>query len=52
MHFSVFPMVWIGEHNVFTVKEFVKNGESLITTKRTFRIRFVFDSHDQVSDSF
>ena len=41
-------MAWSGEHRAFVVEQFVKNGESVIATQRSFRIHFSLNRHDPV----
>ena len=41
-------MAWSGEHRAFVIEEFVKNGESVITTQRSFRRHFSLNRHDPV----
>lgn len=43
-------MAWSGEHRAFVVEEFIKNGGSLISTQRAFRVRFALGRHDLVPD--
>ena len=43
-------MAWHGEHRAFVVEEYIRNGESVITTQRAFRIRFELGRHDPVPD--
>jgi len=38
--FSMYTMVWLGEHRDFIAEEFIKNGGSPVATQRAFRIRF------------
>ena len=33
-------MAWSGEHRAFVVEQFVKNGESVVATQRSFRRHF------------
>ena len=33
-------MAWSGEHRAFVIEEFVKNGESVVATQRSFRRHF------------
>ena len=33
-------MAWLGEHRVFIVEEFIKNGGSPVATQRAFLIHF------------
>ena len=37
-----------GEHRTFVIKEFVKNGESVVATQRSFRRHFLLNRHDPV----
>jgi len=48
--FSVYTMVWLGEHRAFTVEEFIKNGRSLVATQRAFRIRYALGRWEAVPD--
>lgn len=48
--FSVSAMAWLGEHRAFVVEEFIRNGGSVITTQRAFRIRFALGRHESVPD--
>ena len=48
--FSVYTMVWLGEHRAFIVEEFIKNGGSLVATQRAFRICFAFGRREAVTD--
>jgi hypothetical protein len=41
-------MAWRGEHRAFVVEEYIRNGGSVITTQRAFRIRFKLGRHDPV----
>ena len=41
-------MVWSGEHRAFVIEEFVKNGESIVATQRSFRKHFSLNRHDPV----
>ena len=41
-------MAWSGEHRAFVIEEFVKNGESVVATQRSFRRRFSLNRHDPV----
>ena len=41
-------MAWSGEHRAFVVEEFVKNGESVVATQRSFRRHFSLNRHDPV----
>ena len=41
-------MAWSGEHRAFVIKEFVKNGESVVATQRSFRRHFSLNRHDPV----
>ena len=41
-------MTWSGEHRAFVIEEFVKNGESVIATQRSFRRHFSLNRHDPV----
>jgi len=50
MPFSVYTMVWLGEHRAFIVEEFIKNGGSPVTTQRAFRIRLAPGRQDTVPD--
>ncbi|PNF42023.1 hypothetical protein B7P43_G12304 [Cryptotermes secundus] len=43
-------MAWHSEHRAFVVEEYIRNGESVITTQRAFRIRFELGRHDPVPD--
>ena len=49
--FSVCAMAWHGEHRSFVVEEFIKNGGSVISTQRAFRIRFELGRRDSVPDA-
>jgi hypothetical protein len=46
--FAVVAMAWSGDHRAFVVEEYIRNGRSVITTQRAFRIRFEFGRHDPV----
>ena len=50
MPFSVYIMVWLGEHRAFIVEEFIKNGGSPVATQRAFRIRFALGRREVVPD--
>ena len=50
MPFSVYTMVWLGEHRAFIVEEFIKNGGSPVATQRAFRIRFALGRWEAVSN--
>ena len=41
-------MAWSGEHCAFVVEEFVKNGEPVVATQRSFRRHFSLNRHDPV----
>ena len=41
-------MAWSGEHRPFVIEEFVKNGQSVITTQCSFRRHFSLNRHDPV----
>ena len=41
-------MAWSGEHRAFVIEEFVKNGESVVATQRSFRRHFLLNRHDPV----
>ena len=41
-------MAWSGEHRAFVVEQFVKNGESVVATQRSFRRHFSLNRHDPV----
>ena len=41
-------MAWSGEHRAFVIEEFVKNGESVVATQRSFRGHFSLYRHDPV----
>ena len=41
-------MAWSGEHRAFVIEEFVKNGESVVATQRSFRRHFSLNRHDPV----
>ena len=41
-------MAWSGEHCAFVIEEFVKNGESVVTTQHSFRRHFSLNRHDPV----
>jgi hypothetical protein len=43
-------MAWHGEHHAFVMEEYIRNGDSVITTQRAFRIRFELGRHDPVPD--
>ena len=49
MPFSVYTLVWLGEHRAFIV-EFIKNGGSPVATQRAFRIRFALGRREDVPD--
>jgi len=46
--FSVYTMVWLGEHRAFIVEEFIKNGGSPVATQRAFRICFALGWQEAV----
>ena len=48
--FSVYTMVWLGEHRAFIVEEFIKNGGSPVATQRAFSIRFALGRREAVLD--
>ena len=48
--FSVYTKVWLGEHRAFIVEEFIKNGGSLVSTQRAFRICFAIGRREAVPD--
>lgn len=48
--FRVCAIAWFGEHRAFVVKEFVKNGGSVISTEGAFQIRFELGRHKFVPD--
>ena len=50
MPFSMYTMVWLGEHRTSIVEEFTKNGGSPVATQRAFRIRFALGRRETVSD--
>ncbi|CAI9738332.1 XP_033610977.1uncharacterized protein LOC117283012 [Octopus vulgaris] len=41
-------MVWTGPERAFAVETYIKNGESVITTQRAFRIHFGLNRNDAV----
>ena len=41
-------MAWSGEHRAFVIEKFVKNGESVVATQRSFRRHFSLNHHDPV----
>ena len=41
-------MAWSGEHRAFNIEEFVKNGELVVATQRSFRRHFSLNRHDLV----
>ena len=41
-------MAWSGEHCTFVMKEFVKNGESVVATQHSFRRHFLLNRHDPI----
>jgi len=41
-------MAWSGEHRAFGIEEFVKNGESIVATQRSFWRLFSLNRHDPV----
>ena len=41
-------MAWLGEHRVFIVEEFIKNGGLPVATQRAFRIRFALRRREAV----
>ena len=41
-------MAWSGEHRAFVVEQFVKNGEPVVATQRSFRRHFSLNRHDPV----
>ena len=41
-------MAWSGEHRAFVVAQFVKNGESVVATQRSFRRHFSLNRHGPV----
>ena len=48
--FSVYTMVWLGEHCAFIAEEFIKNGGLPVATRRAFRIRFALGRREAVPD--
>jgi len=48
--FSLYTMVWLGEHRAFIVEEFIKNGGSPVAIQRAFHIRFVLGRREAVPD--
>ena len=48
--FSMYTMVWLGEHRAFIVEEFIKNGGSPVAIQRAFRIRFALGRRVAVPD--
>ena len=48
--FSVYTMAWSGEHRVFIVEEFIRNGGSPVATQRAFLIRFALGRRETVPD--
>ena len=48
--FSVYTMVWQGEHRAFIVEEFIKTDGSPVATQRAFRIRFALGRREAVPD--
>ena len=48
--FSVYTMVWLGEHRAFIVEEFTKNGRSPVATQRAFHIHFALGRWEAVPD--
>ena len=50
MPFSVYTMLWLGEHWVFIVEEFIQNGGSPVATQHAFRIRFALGRWKAVPD--
>lgn len=42
--------MWNGEHCAFVVEEYIRNGGSVITTQRPFRIYFQLGRNDLVPD--
>jgi len=48
--FSIYAIVWLGEHRAFIVEEFIKNGGSPVATQRAFRIRFALSRREAVPD--
>jgi hypothetical protein len=47
--FAIVAMAWRGEYRAFVVEEYIRNGGSVITTQRAFRIRLELGRHDPVS---
>jgi hypothetical protein len=41
-------MAWSGQHRAFVVEEFIKNGGSVITTQRAFRLHFAIGRRDPI----
>ena len=39
-------MAWSGEHRAFVVEQFLKHGESVIATQRSFQRHFSLSHHD------
>jgi len=48
--FSVYTMVWLGEHRAFTVEEFIKNGGSPVATQRAIGICIALGRREAVPD--
>jgi len=46
----VYTIAWLGEHRVFIVEEFIKNGGSPVSTQRAFRVRFALCRREAVPD--
>jgi len=43
-------MEWLGQHQAFIVKEFIKNSGSPVATQRAFRIRFALGQREALPD--
>jgi len=48
--FSVYTMVWLGEHRAFIVEDFIKNGGLPVATQRAFRIRIALGRREAAPD--
>jgi len=48
--FGMHDMAWLGEHRMFGVEEFIRNGDLPMKTQRTFCIRFELGGRDLVLD--
>jgi len=46
----MYTTAWLGEHRVFIVEEFIKNGGSPVATELAFRICFALGRQEDVPD--